>query len=356
MRVSYACVCLVLSGCLAVEVRGRIDGLLDILEEAEENGAYHCAPRELAMAKSHLHFALDELEEGNVPDAEDHYIIAEPNARAALQMSPPQRCAEGRREEVDSAEPEDTDGDSIPDERDECPDAPEDADGFEDRDGCPEEQDAEEPQHVEAETCPGESCPDADQDDDGVLDTDDRCIAEVEDRDGFQDEDGCPDPDNDEDGSPDDVDRCPVEAGPRDAHGCPRVYLDVEVTDTEIRIARKIRFASGQAMILEESQELLRTIAQVLRDFPEISLEIQGHTDSRGPDRTNLRLSDARASAVRTFLISEGIESIRITSRGYGEARPIESNLTPEGRAANRRVQFMRTDPAAQQARDREIP
>lgn len=97
----------------------------------------------------------------------------------------------------------DTDRDGVPDEDDRCPSEPEDRDGFEDQDGCPED----------------------DNDADGILDTVDRCPNEPEDRDNFQDQDGCPDRDNDNDRIPDGYDSCPNEPedydGDRDTDGCP---------------------------------------------------------------------------------------------------------------------------------------
>ncbi len=196
----------------------------------------------------------------------------------------------------------------------------------------------------------GDGCPDPDDDLDGVLDGDDRCPIDPEDRDGFQDEDGCPDPDNDGDAILDEDDRCPDEPGPADEEGCPRVYQDVEVTTTHIRIHQKIHFAHDRSRIRPDSFTILDTVVQVLTDYRDITLEIQGHTDSSGRDRYNMRLSRARASAVREYLVRKGIDPERLTSNGYGETQPIESNSTPEGRARNRRVEFVRTDAEAREA------
>jgi OOP family OmpA-OmpF porin len=102
-------------------------------------------------------------------------------------------------------------------------------------------------------------------------------------------------------------------------------------------------------VIRPQSFPILDTVAQVLRDFPDIAIEVQGHTDSRGNDAFNLRLSQQRADAVRQYLINQGIASSRLTARGYGETMPIESNATTEGRAMNRRVEFVRTDVRAGQ-------
>lgn len=98
----------------------------------------------------------------------------------------------------------DRDNDGILDNDDACPDEPEDKDGFEDSDGCP----------------------DTDNDQDGILDADDKCPDDAEDKDGFEDEDGCPDTDNDKDGILDADDKCPDEAGPVENQGCPNMDKD----------------------------------------------------------------------------------------------------------------------------------
>src|SRR5262245_6673034 len=100
-------------------VRGRADGLAKVVDDAEQNGAVRCAPRELALAKSHLRFAQTELDQGQLSNAENHLAIAEPNAKAALDVSLPDKCA-GRE-----VTPGDRDGDGIPDVTDKCPDEPE---------------------------------------------------------------------------------------------------------------------------------------------------------------------------------------------------------------------------------------
>jgi outer membrane protein OmpA-like peptidoglycan-associated protein len=353
---------LILASCSqATRLQGRIVGIRDIVEQAERNGAYRCAPRELATAKAHLDFADTELAQGDPFRAEEHYILAEPAARAALRLSPPERCSPRGVVTRRPPRPGDRDGDGILDPDDECPDDPEDIDGYEDADGCPEDQDADgdglgdsiDTCVLEPEDADGyldtDGCPEPDNDVDGILDAADRCPNEPEDPDGFQDDDGCPDSDNDADGLQDTQDQCPNEPGPRDENGCPRVYEDVEVTATAIRINQKIYFEFDRAVIRPVSFPILNTVAQVLTDYPDINVEIQGHTDSRGRDEYNLRLSDSRANAVREYLIGRGIDSTRLSARGYGETRPIDSNRTSAGRAANRRVEFIRTDAAAQQ-------
>src|SRR6185503_10866853 len=113
-----------------------------------------------------------------------------------------------------------------------------------------------------------------------------------------QDADGCPDLDNDGDNIQDATDRCPNEPGPPEEGGCPRVYRDVEITSTGIVIHQTIYFEFNRAVIRSVSFPILNTVAQVMRDFPDITIEVQGHTDDRGRDEYNMRLSQERADAV----------------------------------------------------------
>ncbi len=346
-------------------LRGRIEGIQDIIEQAERNGAYRCAPRELALAKAHIEFADTELAQGDPVRAEEHYTVAEPNARAAFRLSPAARCAPRGVVVADRPEapppPGDRDADGYLDPDDGCPDDPEDFDGYEDADGCPDDQDTDgdgladsrdqcvlEPEDGDG-YLDADGCPEPDNDLDAILDESDRCANDPEDPDGYQDEDGCPDRDNDADGLADVNDQCPNEPGPRDENGCPRVYQDVEVTREAIRIHQTIHFEFDRAVIRPVSFPILNTVAQVLRDYPDIAVEVQGHTDSRGRDEYNMRLSQERSEAVRQYLIEQGIGAQRLTARGYGETRPIDTNRTSAGRAANRRVEFVRTDAAARE-------
>ncbi len=346
-------------------LRGRIDGVRDVMQQAERNGAYRCAPRELALAKANLQFAEADLDQGQPSRAEADFAVAEPNARAAFRLSPPDRCAPrgvAVARHAPPPQPGDRDGDGLLDPDDQCPDRPEDFDGYQDSDGCPEDQDTDgdgipdsrdlcpvEPEDVDG-YLDTDGCPEPDNDVDGIPDATDHCANDPEDHDGFQDADGCPDLDNDTDSLRDVDDQCPNEAGPPDNHGCPRVYRDVQVTGTHVVIKKKIYFAFNKAIIRSRSFTILNTVVQVLHDYPHITVEVQGHTDSRGADAYNLRLSQSRADAVRDYLVQHGIDPARLTSRGYGETRPIESNRTAEGRADNRRVEFVRTDSGAQQA------
>lgn len=133
-------------------------------------------------------------------------------------------------------EGKDRDGDGIPDRTDDCKDAAEDRDDFQDEDGCPDTDNDRDGVTDDDDRCPmdpedrdgwrdGDGCPDPDNDEDGLHDDEDRCPSKAEDIDGHQDGDGCPDPDNDGDGIPDTRDQCPLEPedkdGFRDDDGCP---------------------------------------------------------------------------------------------------------------------------------------
>ena len=132
----------------------------------------------------------------------------------------------------------DADGDGIPDAKDQCPNEPEDKDGFQDEDGCPDPDNDGDGIADAKDKCPNEpedkdgfqdddGCPEPDNDGDGIPDTIDKCPNEAEDKDGFQDDDGCPELDNDGDGIPDSADKCPNEPetmnGIDDDDGCPDV-------------------------------------------------------------------------------------------------------------------------------------
>ncbi|MET0387836.1 MAG: OmpA family protein, partial [Polyangiales bacterium] len=181
-----------------------------------------------------------------------------------------------------------------------------------------------------------------DRDQDGVDDAADDCPDEPEDRDGFADDDGCPDPDNDNDGVLDINDKCPSEPetqnGIDDADGCPDL---VRVAANEIVTMKPIRFETNKTTIHRDSEDTLLEVVGVMRSHPEITqVAIEGHTDSVGNPTANMKLSTGRAAAVRTFIINAGIAPERLTSEGFGDTQPIADNATPEGRTQNRRVQF----------------
>ncbi len=108
-------------------------------------------------------------------------------------------------------------------------------------------------------------------------------------------------------------------------------------------ILEGINFESGKAGISSTSEKTLQQVLKTLQTYPDISIEISGYTDNSGNQKLNQRLSQERADSVKDWLIAHGINSNRITAKGYGSDKPIASNQTPEGRAKNRRIEFMRT-------------
>jgi outer membrane protein OmpA-like peptidoglycan-associated protein len=111
-----------------------------------------------------------------------------------------------------------------------------------------------------------------------------------------------------------------------------------------------IYFDFDRATIGPESRPALQGAAKILEDNPGISVEIQGHTDDRGSDAYNLRLSERRAQAVVNYLVENlGIKASRLTAKGYGESQPVADNATDDGRAINRRVDFVILGPAGQE-------
>ena len=219
----------------------------------------------------------------------------------------------------------DSDGDGIYDNKDACPNDPEDFDGFQDEDGCP----------------------DPDNDQDGILDVNDKCPNDPEDIDGFQDEDGCPDPDNDQDGILDVNDACPDDPetvnGYEDEDGCPDTVPPEVIFKKEAPIVLEgVNFEFNSADLTSGAKEVLMKVVRTLKEYPEMTLLIKGHTDSKGSDAYNLKLSQRRAASVRQFLIDNGIDPSRLEAIGYGETQPIATNDTSEGRAKNRRIEFYR--------------
>ena len=104
--------------------------------------------------------------------------------------------------------------------------------------------------------------------------------------------------------------------------------------------SKRILFKSSNAILTTDSQTVLDDIAQLLKKFPDVDMDINGHTDASGDTQTNLELSQERANAVRDYLIDQGISVYRLTAYGFGEGVPIATNDTPEGRALNRRIEF----------------
>ncbi len=125
----------------------------------------------------------------------------------------------------------------------------------------------------------------------------------------------------------------------RIAEGAVKLY-DKLMQDGKI-IANGIRFDVNKATIKPESMGVINSIYGLLKDHPELNLSVEGHTDSDGEAASNQTLSERRAQAVADQLAKMGIDGSRLTSRGWGETKPVGPNNTSEGKAANRRVEFV---------------
>ncbi|HET9862439.1 MAG TPA: OmpA family protein [Steroidobacteraceae bacterium] len=226
----------------------------------------------------------------------------------------------------------DTDGDGVNDDLDNCPGTP--AGTPVDASGCPLDDDGDGVPNA-ADKCPGtpagakvdaNGC-EPDGDGDGVADSRDQCPntpagAKVDDK-------GC-ELDGDGDGVVDRLDKCPdTPRGDRvDAVGC---------TFKEELVLQGVIFETNSAELRPESIPVLQDAISTLKRYPELSIEVAGHTDSRGSDAYNLQLSARRADSVLEYLVDGGVTNT-LTSRGYGERQPVASNATEDGRQQNRRV------------------
>ena len=261
----------------------------------------------------------------------------------------------------------DSDNDGVPDRKDKCPDTPT---GVQvDAVGCPIDTDGDGVADYQ-DKCPTEKglvalqgCPDADGD--GVADGDDKCPntpagVKVDatgcpldsDGDGVADyldkcpntpagvkvdANGCP-LDRDGDGVPDNEDRCPDRPGPASNKGCPEMKAETKKILQEA--TKYINFDFNKATLKSNSFPKLDQMVQIMNDYPDYSLSIAGHTDSKGDEAYNLRLSYERAASARKYMLDHGIPAERIEARGYGKSKPIATNATAAGQALNRRVDF----------------
>ena len=227
----------------------------------------------------------------------------------------------------------DTDGDGIEDRLDECPNTP----GLAEFNGCPDTDGDGVPDHLdECPTVAGlaalNGCPDADGD--GIADKDDACPNEA----GPKANNGCPWPDRDGDGVLDKDDQCPDVPGTVANKGCPEV--SVEVIKQLNDYSKTILFDYDKATIRKESYSALQSIADIMKEYPNTKFLIEGHTDSRGSDAYNMKLSKERAASVHDYLVNIGMDDDRLRSEGFGEERPIATNNTAAGRQQNRRVEI----------------
>ena len=216
---------------------------------------------------------------------------------------------------------QDTDGDGISDGADQCPTVP--------------QGDHPDPKR------PG--CPIADSDQDGVMDDQDQCPTVPQGDHPDPKRPGCPIADRDGDGVPDAVDACPDVAGVATSdpktNGCPAL---AKRTGGQIAIMEPIHFDTGKDVILPDSFGVLQAVADTIKANADIErLSIEGHTDNVGGAAFNQRLSERRAKSVVKWLTDHGVSADRLQARGLGQSKPRGENKTEEGRAQNRRVEFV---------------
>jgi OmpA-OmpF porin, OOP family len=253
--------------------------------------------------------------------------------------------------------PSDRDGDGIPDAEDACPLAPGIRTSDPKTNGCPPDADGDGiPDAVDA--CPTlagvrtadpktNGCP-SDRDGDGIFDSEDACPTVPGIRTNDPKTNGCP-ADRDRDGIPDAEDACPDDPGPRDPdpkrNGCPTAF----VSNGQIHVRDPFKFRFGKAELDPAGDPILEAVQKVLSDHPEFTkVRIEGYTDNVGSAASNKKLSEGRAASVRAWLVAHGIAGSRLTSSGFGQDHPVDTNATDEGRRNNRRVEFhIEGDPAS---------
>ncbi|OGS69780.1 MAG: hypothetical protein A3F91_06325 [Flavobacteria bacterium RIFCSPLOWO2_12_FULL_35_11] len=227
----------------------------------------------------------------------------------------------------------DKDGDGVADCRDECPDVA----GLAEFHGCPDTDGDGIPDKMDK--CPTvaglkmlHGCPD--RDGDGTADKDDACPDVF----GPKTNAGCPFKDTDGDGVIDLIDRCVTVKGPASNYGCP-VLPTVEIMNELNEYGRTILFDYDKWSFKKESYAVLEPMTTILKEYPDADFIIEGHTDSDGSDAYNQILSEKRANAVRDYFVTNGINPSRLTTKAFGESKPVDTNATPAGKANNRRTE-----------------
>lgn len=260
----------------------------------------------------------------------------------------------------------DIDFDGVKDTEDNCPDVA----GPVDNKGCPWGDADNDGLTDNLDKCPNElgpsennGCPWPDTDGDKIFDKDDKCPEVV----GPIENNGCPWGDEDKDGVTDNLDKCPKEVGPSENNGCPWTDKDGDkvldkddkcpdvvgtienngcpVIDTKVikklnDYSKSVLFDSGKATVKADSYTTLDAMAEIMKEYEATNFSIEGHTDNVGNAQKNIELSAERALAIKTYLISKGINENRLKSEGFGASKPIASNKTTAGKTANRRVEI----------------
>jgi outer membrane protein OmpA-like peptidoglycan-associated protein len=224
--------------------------------------------------------------------------------------------------------------------------------------GCPLDSDGDGiPDYLDL--CPGtrpgsavnaQGCDISDKDGDGIPDNLDKCPDSPP---GMKvGPDGCP-LDSDGDGIPDDQDECPntppgLKVLP---NGCalkgdcrtprPGEKVDAKGCAVDQRfVLRGVKFEFDSDRLTKPAEKILDDVGDTLAAYPDVSVDVEGHTDSTGTDSYNLGLSERRANAVKKYLAGRGVKAGRLRPVGFGETKPIANNATPEGQEENRRVEF----------------
>jgi OmpA-OmpF porin, OOP family len=250
--------------------------------------------------------------------------------------------------------PSDRDKDGILDVDDACPDEPGVKSDDPKKNGCPLPADRDKDGILDADdACPDEpglknddpeknGCPRRDTDKDDVFDDEDACVNDPGIRTTDPLTNGCPPPkDSDKDSIIDPEDACPQAPGPRDPdpkkNGCPAARVE----QGQIKILERVEFENNSAKIRPESDRILNAVLAVMKEHSEFTkLGVEGHTDNRGGAGHNLDLSRRRAASVMKWLVDHGVAANRLSSKGLGMTKPIDSNDTDAGRQNNRRVEF----------------
>jgi outer membrane protein OmpA-like peptidoglycan-associated protein len=262
----------------------------------------------------------------------------------------------------------DKDGDRVPDSVDACPEEPEDKDGHQDEDGCPDRDNDGDGQADDKDKCPNEpedrdgyqdddGCPEPDNDNDGIPDVTDRCPTEVEDRDNFEDDDGCPDNDNDNDGFADAKDKCPNDPetvnGVDDDDGCPDVRGTSGPEERADRIDLKgqpIAFVGRGAALTAPTKRLLDQVATIMKQRKlTIRVEVHVALGTRSANRNVIAaqkrkdrtLSQQRAKSILDYLISQGVPVQQVQAVGIGSDRPLGTAGPTD--PSNERVDFIKS-------------
>ena len=119
------------------------------------------------------------------------------------------------------------------------------------------------------------------------------------------------------------------------------IEVSTEVQEVLDFALKGVQFETGSAQLTQSSYAILDELATTLEKNPTLKISIEGHTDRTGNESINIKLSEARAKACKTYLTSKGVNAERLKESGFGSTRPVSDNDTPEGRTLNRRVEFI---------------